>query len=329
MALTQADPVLALSAIGDRTFPLPRATSGLLDLPVELRNAIYVNLIHGQPIRICPGRHPVRDANDQQCLVYQESKEACFYIELLRCANRHFEHITPLSRLPTSYTSSTSMKQPVRHSTKQMNHSLVAPLDILNFMRCCRTICNELESMFWSTANFAVGISQFGGFYDDVLSRNIRGSDQPRSRLISKLQVAIPRVAAVMDRISHNFNSNVSAATVLDDSIARSVALLSTECPNLQIITLTTGVLLEETRRISHWPRDYMADYYQDEDSTGKAFYLQFLDVLAKRFQHGISKEIACYDPRNKVYLLAGVPKSALIEMIRRHIQHCETRTAA
>ena len=325
MALTQANPVLAQSAHGDRAVPIPRTTFGLLDLPVELRNAIYVNLLHGQPLRICPARHPLRYADDQQCLAYQESEEACFYIELLRCANRHFQHLIPPDK------SSYSMKQPTRYSAKQMDHSLVTPFDVLNFMRCCRTICTELESMFWSTANFAMGISQFGSFYDNVLSRKIRGSDRSRSHLISRLQIAIPRVAGVMDRISHNFRSNVSAATALDDSVARSVALLSTECPNLHFVTLTTGVLLEESSRIRQWPRDYMADYYhnQDENPTSKAFYLQFLDVLVKRFQHGISKEVTCYDTRNKVYLLAGVPKSALIEMIRRHIQHCERKAAA
>jgi hypothetical protein len=325
MALKQADPVLALSAHGDRTVPTPRTTFGLLDLPVELRNAIYVNLIHDQPLRICPARHPLRYADDQQCLAYQESKEACFYIELLRCANRHYQHLVPPDK--TSY----SRKQSTLHSTKQMDDSLLPPIDVLNFMRCCRTICIELEPMFWSAANFAMGISQFGSFYDDVLSRKILGSDQPRSHLISRLQVAVPHVADVMDRFTHNFRSNVSAATALDDSVARSVALLSTEFPNLHFITLTTGVLLEETSHLDRWPRDYLADYYlnQEENPISKQFYLQFLDLLVKRFQHGISKEVNCYDTRNKVYLLPGVPKSALIEMIRRHIQHCERKAGA
>ena len=200
MALTQANPVLAQSAHGDRAVPTPRSTFGLLDLPVELRNAIYVSLIHGQPLRICPARHPLRYADDQQCLAYQESEEACFYIELLRCANRHFQHLIPPDK------SSYSMKQPTRYSAKQMDHSLVTPDDVLNFMRCCRTICTELESMFWSTANFAMGISQFGSFYDNVLfaqntwirpvsfSSHFQASDchTPRGRCYGQNQPQLP-----------------------------------------------------------------------------------------------------------------------------------------
>jgi hypothetical protein len=308
MTSTEIDLTVHLCGHGDTATSVPRATGGFLSLPVEIREAIYGDLLFGQTLRICPAKH----IEDEQSLSHEESVEACFYLGLLRCTNRHSQHLsTP----------------PAHYSIEQMDGSLVTLADIFNVMLACRIIYAEVDHMFWSSTNFAIGISQFASFHDDVLSRKMRKSGLPRSHLVSRLQIAIPRAPSVINTISHKFETNLEAVAALDSSVARSVALLSTEYPDVQSFSLTTGVLLDEIRRLNARPRDYLADWYEDEYPVSRAFHVQFLDILLKRFQHGTSREVACSEG-NKIYVLEGVPKTALLEMVRRHIDHCEKRTA-
>jgi hypothetical protein len=285
--------------------PVPR---GFLDLPVEIREIIYGNLLFGHALRICPTKH----TEDEQSLSHGQSAEAFFYLGLLMCTNTHSHHLIA----PT-----------IRYSTKQADGSPISLADVLNVMLSCTKVHAEVDHLFWSSTNFAIGISQFASFHDDVLSRKMRKSGLPRSHLVSRLQIAIPRPPSVVNTIRHKFETNLEAVTAFDNSIALSVALLSTEYPCLKSVTLTTGVILEETRRMNARPRDYLASWYEDEYPIGRAFHLQFLDVLLKRFQHGTSREVSCGEG-NKIYVLEGVPKNALLNMVRRHVEHCEKRAA-
>lgn len=299
MASTIANQYLSL----DAATLVPR---GFLGLPVEIREIIYGNLLFGHALRICPTKH----MKDAQSLNHGQSAEACFYLGLLMCTNVHSHHLTT----PT-----------MQYSTKQANGSTISLTDILNIMLSCTKVYAEIDHLFWSSTSFAIGISQFASFHDDVLSRPMRKSGLPRSHLVSRLQIAIPRPPNVVKSISHKFETNLEAVTAFDSSIARSVDVLSSEYPNLKSVTLTTGVILEETRRMSARPRDYLASWYEDEYPVCRAFHLQFLDVLLKRFQHGTSREVSCGEG-NKIYVLEGVPKNALLEMVRRHVDHCEKR---
>lgn len=306
MTSKEAGPACGVYVHDESATFVPRVTLGILDLPIELRETIYRHMLLGQTLHMCPANN--KEYEHSQSVIYEEPGESSFYLGLINCTNKHFQHLT----------------QPVHYSAKQMDCSLLAPADILNFMLSCRTICTELEPLFWSLANFAIGISQFAGFYDDVLSLKIRGSRQLRSHLVSKLQIAIPRVDGVINAISHDFDCNVDAVAALDGSVARSVALLSTECPSLQSVTLTTGLIHEETRRIIGRPRDYLTDYYQEPYPLGKAFYLRLLIILENRVGYGTSRELAC-GGRNMIRISGGVHKSALVEMARRYVEHCES----
>lgn len=287
--------------------PMP---GGFLNLPVEIREVIYGNLLNGHTLRICPAKHFAEHIDDEHSVSYEASAEACFYVGLLKCTNTHSQHLTA----PRAH-----------YYTRPADGSPFLLADILSLMLSCSQVYSEVDHLFWSSTDFAIGISQFASFHNDVLSRTMRKLGLPRSHLVSSLQIAIPRPPSVVNTISPNFETNLEAVTAFDSSVAQSIALLSAEYPQLKCVTLTTGVLREETRRMNARPRDYLANWYEDEYPVGRAFHLQFLDVLLKRFQHGTSREVPCSEG-NKIYVLEGVPKVALVEMVRRHVEHCEKR---
>ena len=204
-----------------------------LELPFEVRHAIYEQLLFDLTVHVCPdesqlnhSRAPISSPSlrvgtrsDDRCGV---RKRGNFYNEAMDCSSRHYQTLVR----PGTWSSIT--------------RSDYEASDIMHLAVACKKVYFEIEPLLWSKVRFTVGVPCSGDFFKRYLNLALRSHPTTftsRANVIQTLVLVLPRTDELASEMGrdlryHHFN----ARTYVRDKVDQSLDHLTTQLPKLRSV---------------------------------------------------------------------------------------------
>jgi hypothetical protein len=202
-------------------------TCHLLEIPFEVRQEIYQQLVSNLTVHVCPDPFRSRHGLPSQRLSHDHSGQATgkFYDGVMECTGKHYQSLIKAGELS--------------HVCSQDSAHEVS--DVLHLMLACRDVYLEIEPLLWSTVTFATGLPQFAVFDMRYLSKSLHSRNPeivPRASLLQKLILTLPRTELLASEMGHERRYAASSnLAMVDGKVRQSLGQINSQCPNLHSIT--------------------------------------------------------------------------------------------